>query len=57
MVDGVGWWMVVGWVVGSWVGGGVTVTGVWVVGSVCVLDEHQGEHCTDCGHYDERSSA
>ena len=23
----------------------------------CVLDEHQGEHCTHCGHYDERSSA
>ena len=39
MVVGVGWWMVVGWVVGNWVGGGVT--GVWVVFE-CLLDRHQG---------------
>ena len=33
--------MVVGWVVGSWVGGGVMVTGVWVVGSVYWMDTRE----------------
>ena len=42
MVVGVGWWMVVGWVVRNWVGGGVT--GVWVVFE-CLLDRHQGGVC------------
>ena len=40
MVDGVGWWMVVGWVVRNLVGG--EVTGVWVVGSVYWIDTREG---------------
>ena len=49
VVDGVGWWMVVGWVVGSWVGVGVTVTGVWVVGSVYWMNTRENNiNCDNC---------